>query len=137
LRTLGIIGDDTWRARRSLLIAPTPTREDTAPIWVGVVPPRAPAVVTVTTFVWNALTPLPIAPLVAPAGSVPTATRASRAKLTALSLRRLRGGLFKLELELLQDMVTGGINIARVTALSHCAHDIEVVDVLKVTARER
>jgi hypothetical protein len=45
--------------------------------------------------------------------------------------------LFKLELELLQDMVTGGINIARVTALSHCAHAIEVVDVLKVTARER
>ena len=70
-------------------------------------------------------------------GPVPTAIRASRAKLTALSLRRLREGLFKLELELLQDMVTGGINIARVTALSHCAHAIEVVDVLKVTARER
>ena len=68
---------------------------------------------------------------------MPTAIRASRAKLTALSLRRLREGLFKLELELLQDMVTGGINIARVTALSHCAHAIEVVDVLKVTARER
>jgi hypothetical protein len=59
-------------------------------------------------------------------GPVPTAIRASRAKLTALSLRRL-----------LQDMVTGGINIARVTALSHCAHAIEVVDVLKVTERER
>jgi hypothetical protein len=62
-------------------------------------------------------------------GPVPTAIRASRAKLTALSLRRLREGLFKFELELLHDMVAGGINIARVTALSHCAHAIEVVDV--------
>jgi hypothetical protein len=34
-------------------------------------------------------------------------------------------------------MVTGGIDISRVTALSHCAHAIEVVDVLKITARER
>jgi hypothetical protein len=51
--------------------------------------------------------------------------------------RRLREGLFHLELQLLQDMVTGGIDISRVTALSHCAHAIEVVDVLKITARER
>jgi hypothetical protein len=70
-------------------------------------------------------------------GPVRTAIRASRAKLTALSLRRLREGLFKFELELLQDMVTGGINLARVTALSHCARAIEVVDVLKLTNRER
>jgi hypothetical protein len=70
-------------------------------------------------------------------GPVPTAIRASRAKLTALSLRRLREGLFHLELQLIHDMVTGGINLARVTALSHCAHAIEVVDVLKLTNRER
>ena len=61
------------RARHSLLITPTPTRENTAPIRIGILPPRAPAVVTVTTFVRNAITRLPITPLVSPAGSVPAA----------------------------------------------------------------
>ena len=61
-----------------LWITPTPPGEDTAQIWEGDVQPCAPAIVTVTvaTFVWNAVTPLPIAPLVAPTGPVPTASTA-------------------------------------------------------------
>jgi hypothetical protein len=65
------------------------------------------------------------------------AIREKRALLTITSLRRLRERLFKLELELLEQMVTGGIDIPRVTALSHCARAIEVVDVLQTGARGR
>ena len=48
-----------------LLITPTPPRQDAAQIWEGDVQPCAPAIVTVTvaTFVWNAVTPLPICPI--------------------------------------------------------------------------
>jgi hypothetical protein len=60
------------------LITPTPPREDTAPIGIRIVPARAPSLITVTTFVRNAITPLPIAPLVAPVGPVPTASTANR-----------------------------------------------------------
>jgi hypothetical protein len=65
------------------------------------------------------------------------AIRETRAKLTGTSLRRLREGLFKLQLQLIQDMVTGGVNIARVAAVSDCARALEVVEVLQVGARER
>ena len=68
-----------------LLITPTPPREDAAQIWEGHVQPRAPAIVTVTgtvtTFVWNAVTPLPIAPLVAPVRPVLTAPTAIACQL--------------------------------------------------------
>jgi hypothetical protein len=59
-----------------LWITPTPPGEEAAQIWIGDVPARAPAIVTVTvtTFVWNAVTPLPIAPLLAPAGPMPPAS---------------------------------------------------------------
>jgi hypothetical protein len=69
----------------------------------------------------------------------PTANviRSTRAALTGTSLRRLREGLFKLELQLVEQMVVGGIDISRVTALSHCARALEVVEVLQTTARER
>jgi hypothetical protein len=65
------------------------------------------------------------------------AIRETRAKLTGTSLRRLREGLFKLQLQLVQDMVTGGVNIARVAAVSDCARALEVVEVLQVGTRER
>ena len=64
------------RARLSLLlITPTPPRPCYAPIWVGIVRACAPAAV-LTTSIRNAITPLPIAPLVAPVGPVPTASTA-------------------------------------------------------------
>jgi hypothetical protein len=57
--------------------------------------------------------------------------------LTAVALRRLREGVFRLELQLVEDMVAGGIDMAKVRALSHCARTLDVLDVLSVTARER
>ena len=63
------------RARLSLLlITPTPPRPCYAPIWVGIVRACAPAAVLTTSR--NAITPLPIGPLVAPVGPVPTASTA-------------------------------------------------------------
>jgi hypothetical protein len=53
------------------------------------------------------------------------AIRETRARLTAVSLRRLREGLFKLELQIVEDMVTSGLNRAKVRALSHCARALE------------
>ena len=66
---------DRRRARlrgRSLWITPTPI--GTAPICMGIVPPDAPATVRVP--VRNAVTPMPIARLVAPVGSMPTVSAA-------------------------------------------------------------
>ena len=81
-----------------LLITPTPPREDTAQIRVGDVPPRTPAIVTVTgtitTFVWNAVTPLPIPPLVTPAGPVPTTSAVVTYQLDGRRRAKLnRGGI--------------------------------------------
>jgi len=78
-----------------------PHRGRTALIWIRIVPPCAPAIVTVTTFVRNAVTRLPITPLVAPAGSVPAASRAvthqlhrqRRTKLNRARIGRERGRL--------------------------------------------
>src|SRR5262252_7412062 len=78
-----------------------PHRGRTALIWTRIVPPCAPAIVTVTTFVRNAVTRLPITPLVAPAGSVPAASRAvthqlhrqRRTKLNRARIGRERGRL--------------------------------------------
>src|SRR5262252_7822605 len=83
-----------------LLITPTPPREDTAQIWEGDVQPRAPAIVTVTgtmtgivtTFVRNAVTPLPIAPLVAPAGPVPTTSTVVTHQLNGRRRTKLNSG---------------------------------------------
>ena len=88
-----------------LWITPTSPGEDTAQIWIGDVPARAPAIVTVTgtvtTFVWNAVTSLPIAPLVAPAGPMPPASTVVThqlderrgSKLNRSRIRRERGRL--------------------------------------------
>jgi hypothetical protein len=65
------------------------------------------------------------------------AIRASVAKLSPLTLRRLREGLFRLELQLVGEMIAGGVDVPRVTALSHCARAIEVVDLLQSGVRER
>jgi hypothetical protein len=46
------------------------------------------------------------------------AIRQSVARLSPLTLRRLREGLFRLELQLVDDMIVGGVDVARVTALS-------------------
>ena len=99
---LGSIGGGLGRL---LWITPTPPREDTAQIWIGDVPARAPAIVTVTgtvtTFAWNAVTPLPIGPLVAPAGPMPPASTVvthqldgrRRAELNRNRIRRERSRL--------------------------------------------
>lgn len=65
------------------------------------------------------------------------AIRASVAKLTPLSLRRLKENLFALELKLVGDMIEGGVDILRVQALSHCSRAIEVIDQLQNGVRER
>jgi hypothetical protein len=52
-------------------------------------------------------------------------------------LRRLLEEVFKLELTLIEGMITGGINIARVAAVAHCARALEVLEVLQVGAGER
>jgi hypothetical protein len=65
------------------------------------------------------------------------AIRETRARLTVTALRRLREGLFKLELSLIEDMIASGIDISKVTSVSHCARVLEVVEMLQVTARER
>jgi hypothetical protein len=70
-------------------------------------------------------------------GPVPTATRASRVRLTGLGLRRLKEHLFKLQSALIEDMIRGGINISKVTAVSHVARAIGAVEVLQVRTRER
>jgi hypothetical protein len=63
--------------------------------------------------------------------------RASVARLSPLSLRRLREGLFRLVLQMIEEMITGGIDPMRVQAVSHCARAIEVVDQLQSGVRER
>lgn len=63
--------------------------------------------------------------------------RASVARLSPISLRRLREGLFRLELQLIEDMIVSGIDIPKVTAIAHCARAIEAVDQLQGGLRER
>src|SRR5262249_15467477 len=78
-----------------------PHRGRTAPIWIRIVPPCAPAIVTETIFVRNAVTRLPITPLVAPPGSAPAASRAlthqlhrrRRTRLNRARIGRERGRL--------------------------------------------
>jgi hypothetical protein len=65
------------------------------------------------------------------------ALREARLRLTSVSLRRLRERLFKLQLELLEELAAGDISIPKVTAVSHCARTLEVVERLQVTARSR
>jgi hypothetical protein len=81
-------------------------------------------------------TPSPRSPDLTKSPTV-VAIREARQRLTASSLRRLREGLFRLELQLVEDMVTDGIDVPRVTALSHCARALDVVEKLKAGTRER
>jgi len=62
---------------------------------------------------------------------------ASVARLSPITLRRLREGLFRLELQLIEDMVITGIDVPKVTAISHVCGTIEAVDQLAVGRRER
>lgn len=64
-------------------------------------------------------------------GDTVQAIRAAVTRLSPISLRRLREGLFKLQLQLLEDMVVSGIDVPKVQAVSHCARAIEVVDQLQ------
>jgi hypothetical protein len=63
--------------------------------------------------------------------------RAATARISPLSLRRLREGLFKLELQIIEDMITGGIDPVRVTALSHYCNAIAAVEMLSGDLRTR
>jgi hypothetical protein len=67
---LGIVGDGNFGAHGLLWIAKA--HDETAPIGVGMVPTCVPGVVG--TPVRNTVAPVPIAPLVAPAAPVPTAS---------------------------------------------------------------
>ena len=63
--------------------------------------------------------------------------RASRAKLTMLSLRRLREELFRLQLQSIQDMIVGGVDVSKLAEPSHCATATAAIDTLQGTAPER
>ena len=65
------------------------------------------------------------------------AIRASVARLSPISLRRLKENLFRLELSLVEDMITGGVDPMRCQAISHCARTIEVVEQLQGGLRAR
>lgn len=65
------------------------------------------------------------------------AIRASVARLSPLSLRRLGEGLFRLELQLIEDMIVAGIDVPEVTAISHVCRTIEAVDQLRGGLRGR
>jgi hypothetical protein len=65
------------------------------------------------------------------------AIRGSVARLSPITLRRLKEGLFRLELQLVDDMIVGGVDVARVTALSHCCNAIAAVDQLQSGVRKR
>jgi hypothetical protein len=63
--------------------------------------------------------------------------RATRAKLTMLSLQKLREDVFRLQLSLLQQMVEGGVDPKRIEAIAHCAQVISTVETLQGATRER
>jgi hypothetical protein len=65
------------------------------------------------------------------------AIRAAVAKLSPLSLRRLREGLFKLQLQLIEDMITTSIDVPKVTAITHVCRTIDAVDMLSSDLRAR
>jgi hypothetical protein len=63
--------------------------------------------------------------------------RAAVARLSPSVLRRLREDLFRLQLRLIGDMVEGGVDIPKVTAISHICRTIEAVDLIGAGAHER
>ena len=74
-RGIGIVGERRFGAHVACYRLPTPWSGRTAPIWGRIVRPRAIATVR-TTFVRNAVTPMPKAPLVTPVVAVPAAAAA-------------------------------------------------------------
>ena len=66
-----------------------------------------------------------------------TQIRATVARLSPLSLRRLKENLFALELQLVNDMIIDGVDVLRVQALSHCCDAIAAVDQLQGGLRAR
>ena len=75
----------------------------------------------------------------APVDKNPTvvAIRESRAKLTGPDLRRLREGLFKLQLLFIERMVEGGVETAFVAGLADCTAALAAIERLETTTRER
>lgn len=63
--------------------------------------------------------------------------RATAARISPLSLRRLREGLFKLQLQMIEDMITGGVDPMRAVALSHVHNAIAAVEQLGGDLRTR
>ena len=59
------------------------------------------------------------------------------ARLSPVSLRRVREDLFRLELRLVGDMIESGVDIPRATAISHVCRTIDAIDQLQAGARER
>jgi hypothetical protein len=66
----------------------------------------------------------------------PAAIRASRTKLTMLSLPRLRGELFRLQLQSIQDLIVGGVDVSKLAELSNPTA-IAAIDTLQGAAHER
>jgi hypothetical protein len=59
------------------------------------------------------------------------AIRATRAKLTTITLRRLREQLFRLELSLLEQMVESGVNLELVAVAANTAKVLETIERLE------
>ena len=64
-------------------------------------------------------------------------TRAIAARISPISARRLRENLQHLQLSLIEQMIEGGVDIPRVTALSHCCNAIAAVEMLSGDLRSR
>jgi hypothetical protein len=61
----------------------------------------------------------------------------SQAKLTILSLRRLREELFQHQLASIQNMVDSGVDDDKIAALSHCTAAIAAIDTLQGVPHKR
>jgi hypothetical protein len=60
-----------------------------------------------------------------------TAIRATRARLTPITLRRLREQLFKLELELLEQMIERGVDLTLVAVVANTTKVLEAIERLE------
>jgi hypothetical protein len=63
------------------------------------------------------------------------AIRETRAKLTTITLRRLREQLFRLELSLLEQMVESGVNLELVAVTANTAKVLETIERLETGPR--
>jgi hypothetical protein len=70
-------------------------------------------------------------------GPTANAIRATRARLTPITLRWLREDLFRLELSLLEQKVENGVDLTVVAVLANTSKVLETIDQLQTGTRER